>query len=115
MARDRRILPLPLLSILTWLPMLAGWTVLLVMDMWNFLELQDGGPRAVEHRATQTHVDWAGRLNRASWVSLVVLVLVVTVAQHVGIARDHRDLARAEDEDLRSGVHRRGVLDPAAG
>lgn len=103
-------LPMPLLTVLTWLPMLAGWAVLLAVEIWGLAELQADGPSGVEHRVTQAQIDWALRLNRASWASLVVLVVVVAVRQHLGISRDRQDLDQAEDQDHRAGIHARGEL-----
>ncbi len=103
-------LPGSIVSIVTWVPMLVGVGWLLIVDIWGLFELQDQGRRGVKHRVTPTISDWALRLNRASWVSLVVLVLVVAVVQHLGISRDRRDQARAEEEDREAGIHGLGEV-----
>jgi hypothetical protein len=84
-------------SILLWLPMLIPWSMLLLSYAFTLLVTGDGeNPADSAWRPTVAMVDWADNLTKATEVGIVVLLIVVTVSQHLGITKD-----RAEERERR--------------
>ncbi len=97
---------------LLWVPALAAYGWLLGAWCFTLVEIGDDGRGHSAWRPTELHgdlADWAGRL---SYVGTFVLLVVVTVRQHLGLQRD-----RAEDAAFHEELHvvLAGVRTPLVG
>lgn len=105
-------LPYDLASIVLWLPMMVAWSMYLCSTIFTLLAIgEDGSYADSAWRPTPAMVDWARYLTRATGVGILVLLVVVTIAQHIGLAKD-RVAADASRE--RSRAERLPLLPPGA-
>ncbi len=87
-----------LASIILWLPMMIPWSMIFLSTSFTYLSVgNDGDPADSPWVTTVTMYDWARNVTRATNLGIFVLLVVVTVAQHIGIHRD-----RAEERDRRA-------------
>jgi len=97
-------LPYDLASILLWLPMMIPWSMLLLSTSFTLLVTGDGeDPAESIWRPTEAMADWARTITRATEVGVLLLLIAVSVSQHLGIMKD-----RKEERD------RRAAADPLA-
>ena len=90
-------LPYDLASIVLWLPMMIPWSMLFISNVYTFLVIGETGPRSDSSwLPTSTMRDWARWTTRASGIGLLILLVVVSVMQELGMRRD-----RAEAEATR--------------
>ena len=81
-----------LASIVLWLPMMIPWMVLFASNAFTYLAIGDDGAIADSAwRPTSAMLDWARNVTRASSIGIVILLVAVSVAQHLGMAKDRRD------------------------
>ncbi|MGN6692641.1 MAG: hypothetical protein ACTHN0_00550 [Aquihabitans sp.] len=91
-------LPYDMASILLWLPMLIPWSMLLLSSAFTLLVTGDGeNPADSAWRPTLSMADWANNLTKVTEVGILVLLVAVTVSQHIGIQKD-----RAEERERRA-------------
>jgi hypothetical protein len=96
-------MPYDLASILLWLPMMVPWLMLFASRAWTLLAM--GESEDLSKSAwlpTPAMADWAQALTRVTSVGILVLLVVVTVLQHLGLSKDRAALEasrqRARDE-----------------
>jgi len=105
-------LPHDLGSIALWLPMMIPWSMLFLANAFTLLTVGDDGSVADSSwRPTPAMADWARWTTRATSLALLGLLVVVTITQHVGLARDR---ATAEASRERSRAERLPLLPPGA-
>lgn len=81
-----------LASIVLWLPMMIPWSMIMLSYAVTYLTMgEDGAFADSGWRPTQAMADWATWLTRASGIGLVLLLVVVTGRQHVGMHADYLD------------------------
>ncbi|MBX3286669.1 MAG: hypothetical protein KF703_15070 [Actinobacteria bacterium] len=83
---------------LLWVPALAAYGWLLGAWCFTLVEIGDDGRGHSAWRPTELHADlatWAGRL---SYVGTLVVLVVASVRQHVGLQHDRDDDAAFHDE-----------------
>jgi hypothetical protein len=83
---------------LLWVPMLLAYGWLLGAWCYTLVEIGDDGRGRSSWRPTELHEDlatWAGRL---SYVGILVVLVVASIRQHVGLQRDRRDDAAFHEE-----------------
>ena len=87
-------------SVVLWLPMMIPWAMILLSSAFTYLAIGNDGVIADSAWVTTPAMfDWARNLTRATSVGVLVLLVVVTVAQHLGIAED-----RADEQARRAAV-----------
>jgi hypothetical protein len=92
-------LPFDAASILLWLPNLIPWALLFLSTSYTYLVIgAEGVPDDSAWYPTSSMVDWSRWTSRASGVALIVLLVVVSVIQHIGMRQD-----RAADAARRAG------------
>ena len=85
-------LPYDAASILLWLPMFVPWLLIQMSTIYTLLVIGDDGLQSDSGwRPTDAMYDWAQWTTRLTSVGLLVLLVVVTVIQHVGLHQDHVD------------------------
>jgi len=90
-------LPYDLASIVLWLPMLIPWSLYLLSTSYTLMVTGKGDdPRDSAWQPTSTMIDWARNLTHATEVGMLLLLVVVTAAQHIGLRKD-----RAEEQARR--------------
>jgi hypothetical protein len=105
-------LPHDLASIVLWLPMLIPWSMYFLSSAFTLFTVGDRGKVADSSwRPTMAMVDWSRNLSRATGIGLLVLLVVVTVMQHDGLAKDR---AAADASRERSRAQRLPLLPPGA-
>lgn len=89
-------------SVLLWLPMMIPWSMLLLSNAYVLL-VADNAIEAADAawRPTPAMEDWARWLTHGTEVAVLVLLVVVSITQHVGIFEDRR-ADRAHREALRA-------------
>lgn len=93
-------LPYDLVSIVLWLPMMIPWSMLLLSTTYTLMVTGDGeSARESAWQPTEAMADWAKGVTRATEVGILVLLVVVTVLQHIGIRRD-----RVQEDARRDAV-----------
>lgn len=81
-----------LASIILWLPMMIPWMLLFASNAFTYLAIGDDGTFADSSwRPTETMLDWARNTTRVTGIGILLLLVVVSVAQHLGMAKDRRD------------------------
>ena len=85
------LLPYDIASIVLWLPNLIPWSMLFLSSAYTVFVIDDGGGGSSSWMPTQAMEDWAVWTTRLSALGLLVLLLVVTGAQHLGMRQDHLD------------------------
>lgn len=81
-------LPYDLASILLWLPMMIPWSMFMLSTAFTALASEAGEPGDSAWQPTSAMVDWARGLTRATGAAILVLLVVVSVAQHLGLQKD---------------------------
>jgi hypothetical protein len=105
-------LPYDVASIVLWLPMLIPWSMYFLSSAYSLFDVGDEGSIADSSwRPTPAMVDWARDLSRATAIGLLVLLVVVSVMQHVGMVRDRTADAAARE---RARAERLPLLPPGA-
>lgn len=85
-------LPYDVASIILWLPMMIPWSMLLLSTSYTLLVTGKGeNPLDSSWRPTQAMVDWSQHLTHATEVGVLLLLVAVTVSQHLGIVADRND------------------------
>lgn len=81
-----------LASIVLWLPMMIPWSMLMLSYAISYLSAGDNG-RVADSAwlPTPAMADWAMWLTRASGIGTLLLLVVVTGRQHVGMHADYLD------------------------
>ncbi|HWJ98970.1 MAG TPA: hypothetical protein VNQ33_12475 [Acidimicrobiales bacterium] len=98
-------LPYDVASIVLWLPMLIPWSMLLLSTSFTLLVTGKGDdPMDSAWRPTPSMADWAQNLTHATEAGVLILLVAVTVSQHLGILKD-----RSEER-----VRRAAAADPLA-
>jgi hypothetical protein len=77
-----------LASVLLWLPMMVPWSMLFLSTSYTALVVENARSSPSGWYPTVAMVDWARDLTRATGLGVLALLVVVTVAQHIGIRRD---------------------------
>lgn len=86
-------LPYDPVSIVLWLPMMIPWSMFLCSTIFSLLAAGSAGDvNDSAWQPTEAMLDWARTLTRASGVGLLVLLVVVTIVQHRGVAGDRAAL-----------------------
>lgn len=105
-------LPYDLASILLWLPMMIPWLMYFGSTAFSLLAVGERGSLSDSAwRPTPAMLDWARSLTRVSAVATLILLVVVSVVQHLGVARDR---AALEASRQRSHDERLPLLPPSA-
>lgn len=105
-------LPYDLASIVLWLPMMIPWLMLFGSNAYSVITVDEGGSlRDSSWQPTETMADWARAATRVTSVAILVLLVVVTVVQHISLRRD-RAAVRASKELSRAA--RVPLLPPGA-
>lgn len=103
-------LPYDLASIVLWLPMMAAWSMWFLSNIFTLLTIGDDGRLADSSwRPTPAMIDWIRHLTRATGVGILILLVVVSITQHIGLRKD-RAAASASRE--RSRAERLPLLPP---
>jgi len=85
-------LPYDVASIVLWLPMLIPWSMIVLSNAYTLFVVGEDGRRSdSDWLPTANMVDWARWITRASGVAIVVLLVVVSVMQHIGLRQDRAD------------------------
>jgi hypothetical protein len=81
-----------LASIILWLPMMIPWMMFLASTSFTLLVIgEDERFSDSSWQPTPAMLDWARALTIASSVGILLLLIVVSVAQHLGMAQDRVD------------------------
>lgn len=81
-----------LASIILWLPMMIPWSMIFLSTAFTYLAIgEDGKVSDSTWRPTEGMLDWARWLTRASGIGLLILLVVVTILQHIGMEKDKAD------------------------
>lgn len=91
-------LPFEILATLLWLPMLVAYFWLLASTCLTLVQMGDDGKGSSIWRPTELSEQFAIWTGRVSYVGIVGLLAVVSVLQHVGLARDRRDDEQYHEE-----------------
>ncbi|MCU1369360.1 MAG: hypothetical protein JWO77_554 [Ilumatobacteraceae bacterium] len=103
-------LPYDLASILLWLPMMIPWVMLFGSNAYTLLVAGENGRLSDSSwQPTPAMGDWAQGMTRLTSVAILVLLVVVSVIQHGGVAEDRADL---EASRARSRSSRMPLLPP---
>ena len=84
-------LPYDMASIVLWLPNLIPWSMLYLSSALTVFQRGDDGLGDTTWEPTPAMEDWANWTTRASALGLLVLLVVVSIRQHVGMRRDRLD------------------------
>ncbi len=85
-------LPYDLASIALWLPNMIPWSMFMLSNAFTYLAVGDNGLIADSSwRATPAMLDWARWTTRLSALAIIVLLIVVSIRQHQGMAQDRAD------------------------
>ena len=85
-------LPFEILATLLWLPMLAAYCWLIAATCFSLVQMGDDGDLSKSRwRPTELHAQLATQTGRLSYIGIVVLLVVVSFIQHLGLARDRVD------------------------
>lgn len=95
-------LPGDLGAIVLWLPELIPWMLFLGSSIFTLAGTGDGEAPPTAWRPTPAMVDWGQALSKASAVGILVLLVVVSVRQHLGMIEDRRRDQEARDADRRN-------------
>jgi hypothetical protein len=105
-------LPYDPASILLWLPMMIPWMMFFASSAFSLIVLEKGDlPSDSIWRPTPAMLDWARATTRVTSVGIVILLVVVTVVQHIGLAKDRAALDASRE---RSRQDRMPLLPPGA-
>lgn len=92
-------------ALVLWVPEIVPWSLYLGSSLYTLAATDEGEPPSTTWQPTEAMVDWGIALSRISLVAIIVLLLVVSVRQHLGIAADRRtDAAAREAARLRRAV-----------
>ncbi len=95
-------MPYDLVSIVLWLPMMILWMVFFAANVFTLVTVGERGTVADSSwRPTTAMLDWARGTTRATAIATLVLLIVVTIMQHIGLRRD-RAAGEARRERTRS-------------
>ncbi|WP_421118892.1 hypothetical protein ACE2AJ_16220 [Aquihabitans daechungensis] len=105
-------LPYDLASIVLWLPMMIPWMMFFLSNAFTLLAVGDDGDVSDSAwRPTLAMLDWARWTTRATGIATLVLLVVVTMTQHVGLMKDR---AAADASRARARSERLPLLPPGA-
>lgn len=94
-----------LASIVLWLPMMIPWMMVFASSAFTFfIAGGDGKVSDSTWRPTPTMLDWARNITRVTSVGILILLVVVSVMQHIGMARDRADDAAGRQRPSQSGL-----------
>lgn len=105
-------LPYDLTSILLWLPMMIPWLMLFASNSYTLLSAGETGRLSDSAwQPVPTMIDWAQATTRITSIAIIVLLIVVTVIQHIGVGEDRAALEASRE---RSRSQRLPLLPPSA-
>lgn len=105
-------LPYDQASLALWLPMMIPWMMYLASNVFTLLAVGIHGSVADSAwQPTANMVEWARWTTRVTGVGTLVLLVVVTVTQHVGLVKDRAAAAASRE---RSRSERLPLLPPGA-
>lgn len=93
-------LPYDAASIVLWLPVLIPWMMIIASNLTTVFLVDEGEPASESPWfPTEAMYDWARWTGRATSAGLLVLLVVVAIAQHVGIGKDRADVDATRGAD----------------